>query len=315
MSVPAEKKWRSEARDAGTKTAQPSPAPGARAGGFPALGGGGRGVGDGRRTLGVVRPFNPISWFHPRGIYRVLARLEPRLPDVSRCLFLTFTIDPQLFADPAAAFEHGRDRVRRIFYRLRRGVRWEGRVHRIGEPYCVKVEFHANGWAHFHVVFLTRRFLPAALVADLWGLGRTNVQRITNEDFRYLLKYVTKDAGELPAWVCSRNRLRVFQSARGFLKPIPKRSKPTPTGVPEKRRTSGETLGERIERYRRTALFEAGGKFSQLPLGAPFGEVHAEEILPAALAGRYLGGGHYIINDHKELEIWKRHRQQGNKLR
>ncbi len=43
--------WRSAARDAGTKTAQPSPAPVAQAGGSPPSGGGGRGVGEARATF------------------------------------------------------------------------------------------------------------------------------------------------------------------------------------------------------------------------------------------------------------------------
>lgn len=304
MTSHAVAEWGSEARDAGTETAQPSPAPVARAGGFPALGGGGRGVGAESRSLGVLRPFNPISWFHPKGIHRVLARLMPRLPDVGGCLFLTFTINPHFFEDPSAAFEHSRQQLRRIFFRIRRGVPWEGKIFRVDSPYCVKVEFHGNEWAHFHVIFRTRRFLPAAMLNHLWGLGRTNVQRITNEDFRYLLKYVTKDGGELPSWVHQRSRLRVFQSSRGFLADGPKKEPAAKAPEQFRRRKSGESLGERIHRYGRTALMESGGKFSHVPLGAAFGDVHAREIYPAALAGRYLGCGHYKIDDIKELETW-----------
>ena len=140
----------------------------------------------------ILRPYNPASWFHPVGIRKVLAKLEPRLPDVTGMLFLTFTFNPALFADPSLAFETGRDRLRRVFFKLRHGVEWKGKTYLIDAPYCVKVEFHANGWAHFHAVFLTRRYVPGDLLNALWELGRTNVGRIRNKTFRYLLKYVTK---------------------------------------------------------------------------------------------------------------------------
>jgi hypothetical protein len=256
-----------------------------------------------REPLGVLRPFNPISWFHPRGIHRVLARLRPRLPNVGGCLFLTFTINPLLFADPSAAFEYSRQHLRRVFYQLRKGVSWRGKVHRIDAPYGVKVEFHGNEWAHFHVVFLTRRFLPAEFLTELWGLGRTNVARISNEHFHYLLKYVTKGGADLPEWVRHRKRLRVFQASRGFLVAAEKRDAAMPAKHRRKRRPS-DTLGERAERYQRTALFQRGKTFAQLQLGAPFADTHAGEILPAALDGRYLGGGHYQINDLNQLETW-----------
>jgi len=252
--------------------------------------------------LGVLREFNPVSWFHPRGIYRVLARLTPRLPDVGGKLFLTFTVNPALFGDPSAAFEHSRDRLRRLFHRLRRGVMWEGRSFVINAPYAVKVEFHENGWAHFHVIFLTRSFLPGALLNELWGLGRTNVRRITNDKFRYLLKYVTKGGG-LPAWVLGRNRLRVFQSSRGFLLDV-EMKETTETGEKRLRKPQSTTLGERMKRWDRTALMERGDEFTQVLLVAPFYDLVGELIFPAAKEGRYLGGGRFQINDAYQLEPW-----------
>ena len=298
-------KWRSEARDAGTKTAQPSPAPVARAGGsLPPDGGGGRGVGATRIALGVLRPYNPISWFHPVGIHRVLARLRPRLPDVSRCLFLTFTVNPLLFADPSAAFEHARQHLRRLFFRLRHGVSWQGKRHQFSAPFCIKVEFHGNEWAHFHAIFRTRRFLPADLLHELWGLGRVNVRRISNERFHYLLKYVTKGGGELPEWVKDRRRLRVFQASRGFLVAAESKERSATKGPTRKIRRRSYTLGQRVARNARTALFQSGARFAQLELAAPFGELHAAHVLPAAVDGRYLGKGHYQINDLEQLEPW-----------
>lgn len=249
----------------------------------------------------VLRPYNPISWFHPRGIKRVLARLEPRLPDVSGKLFLTFTVNPILYADPAAAFEHSRQKLRRVFFALRRGVTWQGKHYLLKAPYAVKVEFSGNEWAHFHAIFLTRNFLPGPLLAQLWGLGRTNVARINNERFRYLLKYVTKGGG-LPDWVKSRKRLRVFQASRGFLVAATPRA-PNSESKKRKRRRS-DTLGERIERHRRTALLQQGKHFAQVLLPAPFDELHGKNLLRAAEAGRYLGQAHYQIDEMEDITVW-----------
>ena len=248
----------------------------------------------------ILRPYNPASWFHSVGIWKVLAKLEPKLPDVGGRLFLTFTFNPALFADPSMAFDQGRDHLRRVFFKLRKGVEWEGRRYVVDAPYCVKVEFHQNGWAHFHVVFLTRRFLPGPLLTALWGYGRTNVGRIRNHTFRYLLKYVTK-GGDLPDWVKGRTRLRVFQSSRGFYK--------TPPEVKEPSEKTGRTrklgtIGERLIRWGKTALLQEGENFRQLILGAPFVELLAELVLPVAKAGRYLGNGHIQINDATELLQW-----------
>lgn len=255
----------------------------------------------------VLRAYNPISWFHALGIYRVLARLKPRLPDVGGCLFLTFTTNPVLYSCPSTAFDHARDRLRRIFYALRKGVEWEGKRYVIDAPYAIKVEFHKNGWAHFHVIFLSRRYVPAALITDLWGLGRTDVRRIKNEDFHYLLKYVTK-AGALPEWVLARKRLRVFQPSHGFCKPEPEREekepeeKQAPSMCPVRRTTY--TIGERLHRWSRTALLGHGIFCEQVRLFAPFTELFNELVYSVAVAGRYLGNGEIQINDRRELIPW-----------
>jgi hypothetical protein len=248
----------------------------------------------------VLRPYHPASWFDPVGIRKVLRKILPRLPDVSAKLFLTFTIDPKLFANPSVAYEMARDRLRRIFFKLRRGVEWKGKRYVIDASYCVKLEFHKNGCAHFHVIFLTRRFLPAELLTELWGYGRPHVCRISNEKFHYLLKYVTK-GGDLPEWVKGRTRLRVFQSSRGFYR-TPSESKPPATSTRRKRRVT--VIGERLARWSKTALLQQGETVRQILLGAPFADLLADLILPIAKERRYLGNGHIIINDIGDLIPW-----------
>ncbi|MBL9216719.1 MAG: hypothetical protein JNG83_14675 [Opitutaceae bacterium] len=253
-------------------------------------------------SVGVISAYIPASWFHARGIHKVLHRLLPRLPDVSSKLFLTFTVNPALYDSPADAFEQSRDRLRRIFFRLKKGVEWEGKRYQLDAPYCVKVEFHRSGWAHFHVIFLTTRFLPGALLNHLWGLGRTNVQRINNRDFHYLLKYVTKGGG-LPEWILSRKRLRIFQPSRGFLRSVEVRpSTEKEKKRPVKRRST--VLGQRLDEWGKSAKFRQGDRVARINLSEPFKDVFDRNVFPAASEGRYLGNGHILISDTTQLIPW-----------
>ena len=141
-----------------------------------------------------IKEFVPRSWFHPKGVYKVVERLKDRLPNVNGSLFATFTLDRTYFQmneiGPSEAFDLSRSHIRKVFYKLRKGIKWEDKLYKIQSPYCTKVEFHDDeeGWPHFHIIWLTKRFIPAELIASLWGYGRTNVKRITNTEFNYLLK-------------------------------------------------------------------------------------------------------------------------------
>lgn len=258
-----------------------------------------------RITQSVLSAYNPVSWFHPKGIYRVLARLLPLLPDVSRCLFMTFTVNPELFECPKSAFITARSKLRRVFYKLRKGVTWEGKHYQVDAPYCVKVEFHQNGWAHFHVVFLTRNYVPGELITHLWDLGRTDVRRINDKKFHYLLKYVTKGGG-LPEWVHGFNRLRVWQATKGFYRELPaveeREEHPGVKRLFRKRQRC--TLGERIEKWSRTAVLKTGEEFRQIFCHAPFAELFAELVFSVATDRRYLGNGQILINDTKDILPW-----------
>ena len=98
-------------------------------------------------------------------------------------LFLTLTIDPKMWADSEAAFEDSRDLIRRIFYQFRKGVEHEGKLYVIDAPYCIKLEFHESGWVHYHIILLTRRFLPKELLAELWDRGWVNVPGSAMKNF------------------------------------------------------------------------------------------------------------------------------------
>lgn len=265
-----------------------------------------------REAMGVQLPplvlseYIPKSWFHPKGIRKVLRDLEPRLPEVSGRLFLTFTVDPKLFANPSSAYDYSRGKLRKVFYALRKGIDWEGRNYAIRAPYCVKTEFHENGWAHFHVLFLTRRFVPAELIAALWGIGRINIKRISGNDFRYLLKYITKGGNELPQWVQDRRRMRIFQPSHGFITPeLSSNTKASEASLSCRNvRRESLTIRERIRRWARMAKLSYGDRARTFPLIAPFRQLFDELIFSIARAGHYLGSGKIVIKQAKELIPW-----------
>jgi hypothetical protein len=255
----------------------------------------------------TIKEFIPESWFHPVGIYKVLARFWDRLPDVSGKLFLTFTLDPKNYADEEAAFEDSRDWLRKVFFQLRHGVEHEGKIYVIDAPYCIKVEFHESGWVHFHAIFLTRRFLPKELLAGTWDRGWVTVQRIKTTDFHYLLKYVTKP-DELPEWVKKRKRLRVFQTTKGFLKPLP--PKPKIISLKEPRKRASYTMDERFWRWACSAVIRQNGKARKVGFQMPYREIFDQLVLSAAREGRYKGSGEIIINRKEGLNLWLKTQNQ-----
>ncbi|MCX6904151.1 MAG: hypothetical protein NTW03_11885 [Verrucomicrobia bacterium] len=255
----------------------------------------------------TIKEFIPASWFHPVGIFKVLARFWDRLPDVSGKLFLTFTVDPKLYASEEAAFEDSRDWLRKVFFQLRQGVEHEGKTYSIDAPYCIKVEFHESGWVHYHAIFLTPRFLPKELLSELWGLGWVKVQRITTTDFQYLLKYVTKPE-DLPEWVKKRKRLRVFQTTKGFLKELPKDSPSEPKNVldefnPKKKRAS-YTIDERFWRWACMAVIRQNGQARAVRFQMPYRKLFDHLVLGAARDGRYKGSGEIVIDRKEGLGPW-----------
>jgi len=266
------------------------------------------------RTV-YLKEYVPRTWFHPKGVHKVVARYKDRMPNVAGCLFATFTLDRLQFIEqgmgPGEAFEQTRAHVRKIFYRLRKGVEWKGKEYSVASPYCTKVEFHDDeeGWPHFHVIWLTRRFVPAELLGELWGFGRTNLKRISNQDFEYLMKYVCK-SGRVPEWVEDREKIRIFQSSRGFLKPSPQKKKQEPPTNPKKRKKRTHSIGERLDKWAKTALVVTekpkGGKptILEMPLEEEFKTLYDRLVYSIALDGRYLGDGKIKITKLEDIVPW-----------
>lgn len=170
----------------------------------------------------VLCPHAPHSWWHELGRPKMVRRLEARgFPNLFGWLFVTLTIDPELFDGPADAFVRGRDRIRRAVARLRA---------RYGiKRYFVKFELTEAGWPHWHLGLECRDHIDNEHLFEAWGLGFTSIKRVKKpRDFRYLFKYVTKDThGEgVPDWVLDfPRRIRVFQTSPGFFGEPSKASK------------------------------------------------------------------------------------------
>lgn len=195
-----------------------------------------------------------------------------------------------------------------MFFALRKGIPHLERTFRIDAPYLTKVEFHKSGFAHFHVIFKTRSYLPPKVINRLWGLGRVNVKRIRTRGLEYLLKYVTKGEN-LPDWVKDRKRIRITQPSRGFyLKTAaPKNGakEEQKTEDSKKGRSSESTIGERIARWRRTAVLRIDGRYTTLILTRPFFEILAEIIYPIARSYRYLGNWVVRFDQISDLLDWE----------
>lgn len=260
----------------------------------------------------TLSPHIPVSWFHPIGIKKVLKRFWHRLPDVNGSLFITLTVNPHYFDDEASAFEHARDRIRRITDRLRSGIKWEGKIFKLNAPYSVKVEFHESGWPHFHIVMLTRKFLPARLLEHIWGYGWTHVARIKQSKFEYILKYVSKSQS-VPDWVKSKKRIKIFQPSKGFLKPeITKGNlKNSKSQKRAKKQSLQNTIGERLDKWERMARFtDEEGNINTFEFPCPFKEIFDHLIFEIALDGRYLGNQKTEINNTKQVKIWAKTAKQ-----
>jgi len=153
------------------------------------------------------------SWFTAEGARCKLRRLQRAgLPDFRNWRFMTLTMANHS-GHPFDAYTRGKDRLRRFLARFRRAVGYSFR-------WCWKLEFHDDGFAHWHLLIEYTKRIPREFLIDLeqwWGLGRVNVRRVKGRDIRYVFKYVTKSVEDVPEWVAlHKGRLRVFQASVGF---------------------------------------------------------------------------------------------------
>lgn len=181
--------------------------------------------------------------------------------------FVTLTLDPARYPDPAIGWMLGKRHLREFVHRLKKkyGIR----------RWCWKLEFHEpdednqyNAYPHWHLLFDYKAKIDKDEIRKLWGKGRTNIKRVDREDFEYLFKYATKALDSAPQWILDRTCVRLFQTSKGFFPPVPagsvdeeKASEPSPRQLgedqaheTENNRINDETIGERLKRWSRYAV-------------------------------------------------------------
>lgn len=149
-----------------------------------------------------VRRYSKASWLTSEGVARKVKKLEAKgIPCMKNWRFITLSLrrqqdeqDPSLpwFEDPLEGYLVGLEHMRRFLEACRVAKLW-----RKGTPWSWKLEFHEDGFPHWHVPVghkfkFTHRQL--AKIRQLWGLGRTNVKRIKDSAFGYSFKYAFKPA-------------------------------------------------------------------------------------------------------------------------
>ncbi|MDP0495014.1 MAG: hypothetical protein Q7Q73_02280 [Verrucomicrobiota bacterium JB024] len=264
----------------------------------------------------VLTRYEPPNWFSDYGAHLKVKDLEKKgIPDLRDSRAITVTMDPKRYPDPETAYEIGKRHMRQFLYDLRghlvRSVsRWspKKRLKRKDIPYCWKLEFHVSGWPHWHIVLLWRKPIDLFKVNEFWGKGRTHVQRIKGETFKYLFKYVTKSA-TLPEWVLQRQRIRIFQASRGFYTCGPTASRP-PGGKQKKRKVDDSlTLGEKIVRWGRTVTFRCDLKSSRryrVILEDDFTDILVEEAREQLSGNPHvkIRGAHEIKTTNERVIKW-----------
>jgi hypothetical protein len=135
-----------------------------------------------------VRAYHRPSWFSPLGVRAKRKRIEAKgLPNFHNWRFITLTIDPDLFETPLAAYLAASDHMRRFLYACRTADLWKKTA-----KWCWKLEFQRSGWPHWHLLVEKRSKIDCEKIKELWGLGRTNVERVNERGFRYNFKYAFK---------------------------------------------------------------------------------------------------------------------------
>jgi hypothetical protein len=171
-------------------------------------------------------------------------RLVPVLKTFSGLIMLTLTVDPKLFDSPEQAYWYVKDK--RAIAELVRALLKAGHV-KSGRFFYV-VEWHKNGWTHFHLLVEADR-IPFEVLAKLWGRHRPKSSppwegsyegslkgfapefgtvHVSKEDFanpehaaHYALKYMMKlpERG-FPDWVLDSTRqIRMFQPSQRLFDP------------------------------------------------------------------------------------------------
>lgn len=144
-----------------------------------------------------VRSYHRPSWFSSIGVSKKRKRIEAKgLPSFHNWRFITLTFSRvdhdgnQLWSGPLEAYLAGSDRMRRFLHEARKAG-----IFKKDAKWCWKLEFHADGWPHWHLL-IERKSKVKPLQWDhlrkLWGFGIVGIERVNESGFRYNFKYAFK---------------------------------------------------------------------------------------------------------------------------
>lgn len=161
----------------------------------------------------TLAAYCPANFFTGIGAWKKRRDLRRRgLPDLKDAKLLTLTVDPKCYPHPADAFEKGRNHLPTFMYRLRQ---------ELGEhvEYLWRLEFHRNGYPHWHVLIVYKPKIDPDLLRKHWGKGLIDIRRADGKAVGYLFDYISKK-NDLPEWVCEYDKrtIRMYGSSRGFFR-------------------------------------------------------------------------------------------------
>ncbi len=198
----------------------------------------------------TIRKYEPANWFTPKGAFKYyLSYVKKGIPETNNWRFITLTIDPNKYIDEKEAFEIGNRHIKQFLYLMRK---------RYGNfKFMRKLEFHKNGFPHWHILAGITSKIDLDFIRKIWGKGRIDVERIKpstkGKTFDYLFKYACKKQ-HIPQWVGEQNRFRFVSFSKGFFTGSPALKNPFPSEEESKKRIDLRTIFERLARWQKTVI-------------------------------------------------------------
>ncbi len=167
-----------------------------------------------RRASLEIQPYTAPNWVTDQGVARKLRLISKNgLPSLMYAKRLTFTVDRQLFDNELDAMQTMLCQFPKFIRNLK--SLYKSEFGRECPEYVMWIEFHSDGWPHFHMDWLRRGSLPLnwirfdGFLSRLWKLGNVHIKTINRHQDHYAFKYAFKPEGKhdsdfvsyaLPRW-------------------------------------------------------------------------------------------------------------------
>ncbi len=204
-----------------------------------------------------IKKYEPACWYSEQGAYKLYNQfLKKGLPNIAKWKFITLTIDPNKYYDEEHCYQVGNRHLRQFLYLLRKEYGYF--------EFMKKVEFHKNGYAHWHLLVSIKEKVDIAFVRKAWGKGRIDVEYVRKSHCQkaldYLFKYACKSQ-DLPDWVLCKKAFRFVAFSEGFFtNNFVECSHGVPSSTVEESNQGNKeagrlkTIKERIENWERSAI-------------------------------------------------------------